>query len=72
MAKAAREFRSRPEDIWLSPLKVAQGHYWLPAALLTGATAALIYTDPKTMPYFRQTDFFQDSDNVWAARYQAA
>src|SRR5262249_20071891 len=43
------------------PKKLAQGHYWLPNVLLTGATAALVYTDPKTMTYFRQTDFFQDS-----------
>jgi len=43
---------------------VAQGRYWLPTALFTGATAALIATDPQTMPYFRQTDFFQDSDHA--------
>jgi membrane-associated phospholipid phosphatase len=53
------------KDMWLTfPHRLAQGHYWLPTALLTGATAALIYTDPKTMPYFRRTDFFQDSDHA--------
>jgi membrane-associated phospholipid phosphatase len=50
--------------MWLFPLKVAKGHYWLPTALVTGATAALIATDPQTMSYFRQTDAFQDSDHA--------
>ena len=66
--KLPANFVHDQKDIWLSPLKVAQGHYWLPAALLTGATAALIGTDPKTMPYFRQTDFFQDSDNALGSK----
>jgi membrane-associated phospholipid phosphatase len=66
--KLPANFVHDQKDIWLFPLKVAQGHYWLPAALLTGATAALIGTDAKTMPYFRQTDFFQDSNQALGSK----
>ncbi len=62
--KLPSNFLHDQKDMWLFPLKVAEGHYWLPAALFTGATAALIYTDPKTEPYFRRTDAFQDSDHA--------
>src|SRR5882757_6311255 len=62
--KLPSNFVHDQKDLWLFPVRVAQGHYWLPTALFTGATAALIATDPQTMPYFRQTDFFQDSDHA--------
>jgi membrane-associated phospholipid phosphatase len=62
--KLPSNFVHDQKDMWLFPLKVAKGHYWLPTALVTGATAALIATDPQTMPYFRQTDAFQDSDHA--------
>lgn len=62
--KLPSNFLHDQKDMWLFPLKVVQGHYWLPTALVTGATAALIATDPQTMPYFRQTDTFQDSDHA--------
>jgi membrane-associated phospholipid phosphatase len=62
--KLPSNFLHDQKDMWLFPLKVAEGHYWLPVALFTGATAALIYTDPKTEPYFRRTDTFQDSDHA--------
>ena len=62
--KLPSNFLHDQKDMWLFPLKVARGHYWLPTALVTGATAALIATDPQTMPYFRQTDTFQDSDHA--------
>jgi membrane-associated phospholipid phosphatase len=61
------------KDMWITfPKKLARGHYWLPTALVTGATAALIYTDPKTMPYFRQTDLFQDSDHALGSKASGA
>jgi membrane-associated phospholipid phosphatase len=62
--KLPANFVHDQKDMWLFPLRVAEGHDWLPAALLTGATAALIYTDPKTEPYFRRTDTFQDTDHA--------
>jgi hypothetical protein len=70
--KLPANFLHDQKDMWLFPLKVAEGHYWLPAALVTGATAALIGTDAKTEPYFRQTDTFQIRITRWAARYPAA
>src|SRR5580704_1216032 len=52
------------KDMWLFPVSVAEGHHWLPTLLVTGATAALIGTDAKTEPYFRQTDAFQDTNRA--------
>jgi membrane-associated phospholipid phosphatase len=66
--KLPSNFVHDQKDMWLLPVKVAQGHYWLPTALVTGATAALIATDPQTMPYFRQTDTFQDSSKALGAK----
>jgi membrane-associated phospholipid phosphatase len=66
--KLPANFVHDQKDLWLFPVRVAEGHYWLPAALFTGATAALIATDPQTMPYFRQTDFFQDSDHALGSK----
>lgn len=62
--KLPANFAHDQKDLWLFPLKVAQGHYWLPTTVVTAATAALIYTDPKTEPHFRQTDPFQDSNHA--------
>jgi membrane-associated phospholipid phosphatase len=66
--KLPSNFLHDQKDMWLFPVKVAQGHHWLPTALVTGATAALIATDPQTMPYFRQTDTFQDSSRALGAK----
>jgi hypothetical protein len=41
------------KDLWTFPIKVAKGHYLLPAAIVIGGTAGLIYADPHVMPYFR-------------------
>ena len=38
--KLPSNFVHDQKDMWLLPVKVAQGHYWLPTALVTGATAA--------------------------------
>ena len=53
-------WRSLPGDflrdqkaIWLFPVQLAKGHYWLPALAVTGGTAGLIFADPHVMPYFR-------------------
>jgi membrane-associated phospholipid phosphatase len=54
------------KDLWLFPVKLAQGHHWLPAALIVGATAALIATDPKTMPHFRQTNGFSGFNSAFS------
>ena len=53
-------WRSLPGDflrdqkaIWLFPVQLAKGHYWLPTLAVAGGTAGLIVADPHVMPYFR-------------------
>lgn len=53
-------WRSLPGDflrdqkaIWLFPVQLAKGHYWLPTLAVAGGTAGLIVADPYVMPYFR-------------------
>jgi len=41
------------KDIWLFPLQLAKGHYWIPTLVVVGGTAGLIVADPHAMPYFR-------------------
>jgi membrane-associated phospholipid phosphatase len=53
--------------MWLFPVKLAEGHHWLPTALLVGGTAALIATDPETMPRFRQTTAFHGFNRVFTS-----
>jgi membrane-associated phospholipid phosphatase len=47
------DFLHDQKDLWTFPIKVAKGHYLLPAAIVIGGTAGLIYADPHAMPYFR-------------------
>jgi len=55
--------------MWVTyPRKLVTGHYLLPTALVVGGTAALIASDHQTAPYFRQTDFFQDSDHALGSK----
>ncbi len=62
--KLPSNFLHDQKDMWLFPVKVAEGHHWIPAAIFGGAVAGLIASDPQTMPFFRQTDLFQDSDRA--------
>jgi membrane-associated phospholipid phosphatase len=41
------------KDIWLFPLQLAKGHYWIPSLAVAGGTAGLIAADSHAMPYFR-------------------
>jgi membrane-associated phospholipid phosphatase len=56
-----KNFLHDQKDLWLFPLKVGEGKHVLPFSVVTVATAALIATDPQTMPHFRQADAFQDT-----------
>src|ERR1700736_1839937 len=38
--KLPANFLHDQKDMWLFPVKVGQGHHWLPVLLVTGATAA--------------------------------
>jgi membrane-associated phospholipid phosphatase len=61
-----KNFLQDQRALWLFPVKLAQGHHWLPTVLIAGGTAALIATDPKTMPHFRQTNRFSGFNSVFS------
>jgi len=44
--------------VWLFPVQLAHGHHWVPTLAVVGVTAALIASDPHTMPYFAKTNDF--------------
>jgi hypothetical protein len=48
-----RDFLHDQKGIWLFPVQLAKGHYWLPTLAIAGGTAGLIVADPHVMPYFR-------------------
>lgn len=48
-----KDFLHDQKGIWLFPLQLAKGHYWLPTLGVVGGTAGLIVADPHIMPYFR-------------------
>ncbi len=47
------DFLHDQKDLWTFPIRLAKGHYLLPTAIVVGGTVGLIYSDPHTMPYFR-------------------
>jgi len=49
-----KDFLHDQKGIWLFPLQLAKGHYLLPTLAVVGGTAGLIYSDPRSMPYFRK------------------
>jgi membrane-associated phospholipid phosphatase len=48
-----RDFLRDQKGIWLFPIQLGKGHYWLPTLAIVGGTAGLIVADPHVMPYFR-------------------
>jgi membrane-associated phospholipid phosphatase len=65
--KLPGNFVQDQKDLWLFPVKLAEGHYWLPSALVVGGTAALIATDPQTMPHFQNTTAFHGFNRVFTS-----
>jgi membrane-associated phospholipid phosphatase len=65
--KLPGNFLKDQKDIWLFPVKLGEGHHWLPTAFVVGGTAALIATDPQTMPHFRQTTAFHGFNRVFTS-----
>ena len=59
-----RNFLQDQKDVWLFPVRVAQGRHWLPTLVVTGATAGLIAADPHDTPYFRRTARFEGFNDV--------
>jgi membrane-associated phospholipid phosphatase len=67
-----RNFLQDQKDIWLFPLQLAKGRQWLPAAAVTGVTAALIVADPHDTPYFRRTARFETFNHTFSGRITSA
>jgi hypothetical protein len=65
--KLPGNFLKDQKDMWLFPVKLGEGHHWLPSAFVVGGTAALIATDPQTMPHFRQTTAFHGFNRVFTS-----
>jgi membrane-associated phospholipid phosphatase len=63
-----KNFVQDQKDMWLFPLQLAKGKYWLPTLFIVGGTAALVATDPQTAPHFRQIDAFQDTSGALSAK----
>jgi membrane-associated phospholipid phosphatase len=64
-----KDFLHDQKQIWLFPAQLAKGKHWLPTLAIAGGTAALIATDNKTAPYFRnhqgQWDDYNDVFNAY-------
>ena len=67
-----RNFLQDQKDIWLFPVKLAKGRYWLPTLAVTGVTAALIVADPHDTPYFRRTSRFEGFNDAFSGSITAA
>jgi hypothetical protein len=52
------------KDMWLFPVKLAEGKHWLPTAIIVGGTAAFLKEDPPLERKIRQTDIFNDYNKV--------
>jgi membrane-associated phospholipid phosphatase len=53
------------QRIWSSPVRLAHGHWWIPAAAVLGTTAALLALDPSEAAYFRRTRTFHGFNNIF-------
>lgn len=58
--------------VWLFPVQVAHGHYLLPTIAIVGVTAALIASDPHTMPYFAKTTDFNRFNETFNGSFTGA
>jgi len=48
-----KDFLHDQKDIWLFPVRLAEGRHWVPTLAVAGVTTGLVYADPHVMPYFR-------------------
>jgi membrane-associated phospholipid phosphatase len=58
--------------MWLFPVKLAEGHHWLPSAIVLGGTVAFIKEDPPLMRKARQTDIFHGYNRVFSSTTSGA
>jgi membrane-associated phospholipid phosphatase len=67
------DFLHDQKGIWLFPLQLGKGHYWLPTLAVVGGTAGLIVADPHIMPYFRtHQGNLDDVNDVFDAQISTA
>ena len=57
--KLPQNFLLDQKEIWLFPVQLAHGHYWLPTLGVLGVTTGLLLADSHDAPYFRRTSGFQ-------------
>ena len=62
--KMPARFLQDQKNIWLFPVKLGEGHHWLPTAIIVGGTAVFIKEDPPLERKVRQTDIFNDYNKV--------
>src|ERR1700693_4162346 len=62
--KMPARFLHDEKDMWLFPVKLAEGKNWLPAAIVIGGTAAFIKEAPPLERKVRQTDIFSAYNKV--------
>src|ERR1017187_3851022 len=62
---------SDQKQIWMFPVHVAEGHDILPTAIVLGATAGIIATDPPEGSYFRNTSSFHGFNQIMTSNVTA-
>lgn len=67
-----KRFLYDQKDIWLFPVKLAEGHHWLPSAIVLGGTAIFIKEDPPLMRKSRQTDIFHGYNRLFSSTTSGA
>ena len=58
---------SDQQRIWSFPARVAEGHNWIPTAIVLGTAAGLIALDPTEAGYFRRTTTFNGFNNTFTS-----
>jgi membrane-associated phospholipid phosphatase len=72
LRKLPMNFLHDQKDMWLFPLELGKGRYWLPALVITGGTAVFLATDAQLMPHFRQTTDFHGFNRVFGTTVTGA
>jgi membrane-associated phospholipid phosphatase len=72
LRKLPMNFLHDQKDMWLFPLELGKGHYWLPALVITGGSAVFLATDAQLMPHFRQTTDFHGFNRVFSTTVTGA
>jgi len=67
----APNLASDQKAIWLSPLKLKERKYWIPTAVVLGATAGLIALDPVAARYFRESSSYGGFNRVFSGKNTA-